>query len=154
MFHTLRGYQHALTFVMRWWQQMEHVSLYGLCVILCAKGSTPNSTQELLFHKVPPILLNKPLSTILWRVGCTYSVCRFTQVYDIVNESVYQVYSKFRIQNSEFRIQNSEFRIWNSELWIVTEMKMWAIWAIVLFRLDEFHWKYFDVRRSRGHTVK
>ena len=73
-------------------------------------------TQELLLHKVPPILLNKPLSTILWRVGCTRSVWRFTQVYDIVNESVYQVYSKFRIQNSEFRVQNSEFRIQNCEL--------------------------------------
>ena len=43
---------------------------------------------------------------------------RFTQVYDIVNESVYQIYSKFRIQNSEFRIQNSEFRIRNSEFGI------------------------------------
>ena len=39
--------------------------------------------------------------------------------------------SEFRIQNSEFGIQNSEFRIRNSELWIVTEMKKWAIWAIV-----------------------
>ena len=87
-----------------------------LCVILCAIGSTPNSTQELLLHKVPTILLNKPLSAILWRVGCTQFVCRFTQVYDIVNESVYQVYSKFRTQNSEFRIRNSDFRIRNSEL--------------------------------------
>ena len=87
--------------------------LYGLCVILCAKGSTPSSTMELLLHKVPPILLNKPLSTILWMVGCNHSVWRFTQVYDIVNNSVYQVYSKFRIQNSEFRIRNSEFRIVN-----------------------------------------
>ena len=68
------------------------------------------------FIKVPPILLNKPLSTTLWRVGCTHSVWRFTQVYDIVNESVYQVYSKFKIQNSELRIQNSEFRIQNCEL--------------------------------------
>ena len=85
-------------------------------LFLCAKGSTPNSTQELLLHKVPPILLIKPLSTILWRVGCTHSVWRFTQVHDKVNESVYQVYSKFRIQNSEFRIQNSEFRIQNCEL--------------------------------------
>ena len=90
--------------------------LYGLCVTLYAKGSTPNSAQELLLHKVPPILLNKPFSTILCRVGCTHSGWRFTQVYDIVNESVYQVYSKFRIQNSEFRIQNSEFRIQNREL--------------------------------------
>ena len=105
--------------------------LYGLCVILWAKGSTPNSTKELLLHKVPPILLNKPLSTILLRVGCTHSVWRFAQVYDIVNDSVYQVYSKFRIRNSEFRIRNSE-------LWIVTEMKKWAIWAIVVlgFYLD------------------
>ena len=93
--------------------------LYGLCVILCAKGSTPNSTKELLLHKVPPILLNKPLSTILWREGCTHSVWRFTQVYDIVNDSVYQVYSKLRIQNSEFGIQNSEFGIRNSEFRIV-----------------------------------
>ena len=37
----------------------------------------------------------------------THSVWCFTQVYDIVNESVYQVYSKFGIQNSEFRIRNS-----------------------------------------------
>ena len=36
------------------------------------------------------------------------------------------------IQNSEFRIQNSEFGIQNSELWIVTEMKKWAIWAVVV----------------------
>ena len=52
-----------------------------------------------------PILLNKPLSTILWRIGCTHSVWRFTQVYDIVNESVYQVYSKFRIQNCELSLK-------------------------------------------------
>ena len=45
------------------------------------------------------------------RVECTQSVCRFTQVYDIVNESVYQVYSKFRIQNSEFGIQNCELSL-------------------------------------------
>ena len=37
------------------------------------------------------------------------------------------------IQNSEFGIQNSEFGIQNSELWIVTEMKKWAIWAIVAY---------------------
>ena len=92
--------------------------LYGLCVILCAKRSSPNYTQEFLLHKVPPIQLNKPLSTILWRVWCTHSVWRFTQVYDIVNKSVYQVYSKFRIQNSEFSIQNSEFGIQNSEFGI------------------------------------
>ena len=79
------------------------------------KGVPINSTKELLLHKVPHILLNKPLSTILWRVGCTHSVWRFTQVYDIVNDSVYQVNSNFRIQNSEFGIRNSEFRIQNSE---------------------------------------
>ena len=39
-------------------------------------------------------------------------------MYDIVNENVYQVYSKFRIQNSEFRIRNSEFGIRNSEFGI------------------------------------
>ena len=77
------------------------------------KGVIPNSTKELLLHKVPPILLNKPLSTILFREGCTHSVWRFAQVYDIVNDSVYQVYLKFRIRNSEFRIRNSEFRIVN-----------------------------------------
>ena len=44
--------------------------LYGLCVILCAIGSTLNSTQELLLHKVPPILLNEPLSK-----GRVYSLC-------------------------------------------------------------------------------
>ena len=59
-------------------------------------------------------------------VGCTHFVWRFTKVYDIVNKSVYQVYSEFGIQNSEFEIQNSE-------LWIVTEMKKWAIWAIVKY---------------------
>ena len=80
------------------------------------KGVPPSSTKELLLHKVPPILLNTPLSTILWRIGCSHSVLRFTQVYDIVNDSVYQVYSKFRIRKSEFRIRNSEFRIQNCEL--------------------------------------
>ena len=70
------------------------------------------------YSGVPPIL-NKPLSTILLRVGCTHSVWHFTQVYDIVNESVYQVYSEFRIRNSEFGIRNSEFRIRNSEFRIV-----------------------------------
>ena len=44
---------------------------------LYAIGSTPNSTQEL--HKVPPILLNKPLSAILWRVGCTQSLWHFNR---------------------------------------------------------------------------
>ena len=60
--------------------------------------STPYSTKKTLKYN--------PLE------GRVYSLCllRFTQVYD-VNESVYQVYSKFRIQNSEF-----EFRIRNSEL--------------------------------------
>ena len=85
--------------------------LYGLCV----KREYPELQKELLLHKVPPILLNKPLSTILLRVGYTHSVWRFTQVYDIVNDSVYQFYqnSEFGIQNSEFGIQNSEFRIVN-----------------------------------------
>ena len=50
-----------------------------------------------------------------FRILNSESVWRFTQVYDIVNESVYQVYSKFRIPNSKFRIQNSKFRIQNSE---------------------------------------
>ena len=63
-----------------------------------------------MLHKVPPFLLNEPLSTILWSVGCTHSVRRFTQVYDIVNKASI----KFS-QNSEFRIRNSEFRTRNSE---------------------------------------
>ena len=82
-----------------------------------ASQSTPFSTEW------------TPLSTILWRVGCTHSVWRFTQVYDIVNKASI----KF-IQISEFRIRNSEFRIRNSELWIDTEMKKRAIWAIVLYK--------------------
>ena len=49
------------------------------------------------------------------KVNTERSQMNNTQVYDTVNESVYQVYSKFRIQNSEFRIRNSEFRIRNSE---------------------------------------
>ena len=58
---------------------------------------------------------------------------RLKQVYDIVNESVYQIYSKFRIQNSEFRIQNSEFRIQNSEFRIrnsefgIQNSELWII---------------------------
>ena len=70
----------------------------------------PRAPHKLL-HKVPLILLNKPLRTILLRVGCTHSVWSITQVYDIVNKSVYQVYSEFRIQNSEFRIQNCELSL-------------------------------------------
>ena len=66
------------------------------------KGVPRTPHRNFYYTKYPPpppprILLNKPLNTILWRVGCTHSVWRFTQVYDIVNESVYQVYSKFRI---------------------------------------------------------
>ena len=86
---------------------------YSMC-----KREYPELHTRTSTSKVPPILLNKPLSKILWRVGCTHSVWRFTQVYDIVNESVYQVYSKFRIQNSEFRIQNSEIKIRNSKFGI------------------------------------
>ena len=88
---------------------MDYASFY------VQKGVPQTPHSNFYFTKYPPILLNKPLSTIHWRVGCTQSVWRCAQVYDIVNESVYQFYSKFRIQNSEFRIQNSEFRIQNSE---------------------------------------
>ena len=71
-----------------------------------------------MLHKVSPFLMNKTLSTILWRVGCTHSVWRFTQVYDIVNKASIKFIqnSEFRIRNSEFGIQNSEFGIQNSEL--------------------------------------
>ena len=106
-----------------------------------------------------PILLNKPLS-ILLRVGCTHYVCRFTQVYDIVNETVYQVYSKFRIQNSEFRIQkselriqNSEFRIRNSELWIVTEMKKVWGWIHIIVELEIYIKKENIVSRSKNIVI-
>ena len=68
----------------------------------------PQTPHRNFYFKKKPILLNKPLSTIPWRVGCTHSVWRFTQVYDIVIESVYQVYSKFRIRNSKFRIVNCQ----------------------------------------------
>ena len=85
-----------------------------------AKASTLNSTQEPMHHKVPHCLLNKPLSTILLRVGCTHSVWRFTQVYDVVNEASIKFIqsSEFRIRTSEFGIQNSEFGIQNSEFGI------------------------------------
>ena len=96
------------------------------------KGLPRNPTQEVLVHKVPHILLNKPLSTILWREGSTHPVWRFTQVYDIVNESVYQDYSisefgiqksEFRIRNSEFETRHSEFRIRNSVLRIIIDIQ-------------------------------
>ena len=45
--------------------------------------------------------------------------------------------SEFRIRNSEFGIQNWEFGIQNSEFRIVTEMKKWAIWAIVVFEVPQ-----------------
>ena len=78
--------------------------------------------------QIHPILLNKPLSAIFWRIGRFQSVWRFTQVYDIVNKSVYQVYSKFRIQNSEFRIQSCELSLkWKSDR---------AIWAKFIQNLE------------------
>ena len=56
---------------------------------------------------------------------------------------------EFRILNSEFWIQNSEFRIQNSELWIVTEMKKWAIWVIVLY-----WWRHSHLRNVMFKAIK
>ena len=39
------------------------------------KGEPQIPHKEIQLHKVPLILLNKPLTTILWSVGCTHSLC-------------------------------------------------------------------------------
>ena len=82
---------------------------YSMCKREYPELHTENSTSQSTPYFTEQTLKYNPLER---RV---YSLCLafYTSVYDIVNESVYQVYLKFRIQirNSEFGIQNCEFSL-------------------------------------------